>query len=244
MSKGPRKVRVALTYTVELEVSDPRYDNAMIQADVHSEANRFSVSPSELRLVVDNAFRGDVVKVPAQYTTLTCGHCGSVESFDAAAKVDHTCSKCRQNWDQDDNAAENMLIAFGVLSTLPDKAGGPTPEEKKSKKALEGSRYDRAIQKRSANQRLLGLAERVLDLEKSGASDAEISAARAEFEQACAELRGPGKSKASSAQLDTTPPSSERAGDASKAARAREKGRALKSRDAADEKEANADAEE
>lgn len=85
--------------------------------------NRFMAAPSELRDVLVNAFRGEFVKVPAQYTTLTCSHCGSVQSFDAAVAVNHTCTACNKTWDQDDNACENMLMVFnGGDFNRPSKA--------------------------------------------------------------------------------------------------------------------------
>lgn len=50
-----------------------------------------------------------VVKVPSPYTTRQCHVCGAVDNFDAASWVVHTCSVCGTIWDQDYNAASNLL---------------------------------------------------------------------------------------------------------------------------------------
>lgn len=65
-------------------------------------------APSELRLVLVNAF-GGAEKVPAHDTTRTCNACESVQQWDQAAEISHTCSACGVRWDQDANAALNIL---------------------------------------------------------------------------------------------------------------------------------------
>ncbi|MDP2949729.1 MAG: zinc ribbon domain-containing protein, partial [Chloroflexota bacterium] len=50
-----------------------------------------------------------VVKVPAQYTTQECSYCANREQFDARKEVRHRCSRCGGEWDQDENAARNLL---------------------------------------------------------------------------------------------------------------------------------------
>lgn len=55
-----------------------------------------------------------IVEVPAKKTTLTCAECGSEEKWDHR-KLDHTCSACGKTWDQDFNAAKNIL-ARGLAS--------------------------------------------------------------------------------------------------------------------------------
>lgn len=50
-----------------------------------------------------------VVKLPSAYTTKRCHVCGHVEKFDSAKQVMHTCSACGALWDQDENAARNLL---------------------------------------------------------------------------------------------------------------------------------------
>lgn len=70
---------------------------------------RFVASTHELRDCLINAFGGDFVKVPAEYTTQICSFCGSLEKWDQKTEVEHTCSACGTKWDQDDNACRNLL---------------------------------------------------------------------------------------------------------------------------------------
>jgi hypothetical protein len=73
-------------------------------------ANRQRIAISELRLCLVNAFTGARVdKVSAVDSTHICHACGALEEFDAAAKVDHTCSGCATTWDQDKNACCILL---------------------------------------------------------------------------------------------------------------------------------------
>jgi transposase len=74
--------------------------------------NRFRASTSELRMVVLNAFSsrgGSSGKVNPVDSTHICRVCGSVEHFDAAAYITHTCSGCGEVWDQDENAARVLF---------------------------------------------------------------------------------------------------------------------------------------
>lgn len=97
---------------VVLEKFDLR-DFAKKNRDKHeNEEARYSrvvVAPSELRGCLVQAFRGAVEYVPAEYTTKTCAECGSVQEWDQAEEVEHTCTVCGSHWDQDDNAARNLL---------------------------------------------------------------------------------------------------------------------------------------
>ncbi len=68
---------------------------------------------SKLRGAIKNAcsMRGVVyLEVPAAYTTRVCHACGSVEKWDQRELV-HTCGGCGVTWDQDANAADNILRA-------------------------------------------------------------------------------------------------------------------------------------
>ena len=64
-------------------------------------------------LVQDGASPND-----AKDTTSTCSLCGSLEEWDQATELVHKCSNCREEWDQDENAARNILArreqALGV----------------------------------------------------------------------------------------------------------------------------------
>jgi Putative transposase DNA-binding domain len=49
-----------------------------------------------------------VVLRPAANTTITCHHCNAVNTWNRAVLM-HRCSECNRLWDQDVNAAENLL---------------------------------------------------------------------------------------------------------------------------------------
>lgn len=53
---------------------------------------------------------GAAVAMPAQYTTADCATCGSREQVDGEV-LSHRCSQCAELWDQDRNAAKNLLLA-------------------------------------------------------------------------------------------------------------------------------------
>lgn len=50
---------------------------------------------------------GEIVKVPAQYTTAKCKVCGSVQKWNRKI-LRHRCTACGAEWDQDENAATNI----------------------------------------------------------------------------------------------------------------------------------------
>lgn len=69
---------------------------------------------SRFRLALQNACQRAgvaVVKRAAAYTTLTCHACGTVEEFNPARELRHRCSVCGMLWDQDVNAAKNLMGA-------------------------------------------------------------------------------------------------------------------------------------
>ena len=73
---------------------------------------RVLASVSILRLAIEHAALREgvtVTKLPAARTTATCHGCGSLERFDQAAELVHRCGACGLVWDQDDNAAINLL---------------------------------------------------------------------------------------------------------------------------------------
>lgn len=81
-----------------------------------SRHNRVIAAPSEFRMVLNNAFTrvgGYVLSVDPAHTTTTCHACSSIEEFDQAADLSHRCSKCGVVWDQDENAARNLLARQG-----------------------------------------------------------------------------------------------------------------------------------
>lgn len=75
-------------------------------------AHRVVAAVSDLRTCLRQAFLargGRVVEVSAVDTTRTCHVCASVETWDQAADLVHTCARCGATWDQDDNATRNLL---------------------------------------------------------------------------------------------------------------------------------------
>ncbi len=77
-----------------------------------AKSNRQLVSTGEFRSVLINAVTargGEIVKVSAVNSTRECSACGFVNTFDAAENLCHTCTKCGVRWDQDPNAATNLL---------------------------------------------------------------------------------------------------------------------------------------
>lgn len=88
------------------------------QAPAHQ---RVMVGCYELRGTVKNTAAREgvhVIAYPAEYTTLTCAECGDVGDWNTAPKVEHTCEACGATWDQDANAAKNLLAS--VETTLDD----------------------------------------------------------------------------------------------------------------------------
>lgn len=78
-----------------------------------SRSSRQSVSPSEFRGALVNACRRlgtSVVKLPARNTTRKCHLCGYEKAWDAAEAILHACAGCGRTWDQDYNAAVNLLL--------------------------------------------------------------------------------------------------------------------------------------
>lgn len=113
------------------EVEDPSENET-------SRHSRQLASISELRKCLELGFTsrgGQMIEVDAAYTTKACHACGAMEEWDQAADLLHGCA-CGVVWDQDENAARNLL-----------KLGRETPavthEERPSK--WRGARKQAAI---------------------------------------------------------------------------------------------------
>jgi hypothetical protein len=77
--------------------------------------NRREAALSEFRQAFINAFireGGRVIHVDPAYTTQKCYECGYTGKWDAAIAIDHTCESCGKTWDQDRNAALNILSLY------------------------------------------------------------------------------------------------------------------------------------
>src|SRR5882724_4703737 len=61
-------------------------------------------------------------------TTRECHRCGQLCEWDQAADLTHTCEHCGATWDQDDNAALNLL-ARGVTSIETEAAARKTESQ-------------------------------------------------------------------------------------------------------------------
>lgn len=79
-----------------------------------SRGRRFQASLHELfACIADAAGRSgtELTEMDPAYTTQRCAFCGYTEVFDAAGQVSHVCTGCGRSWDQDINAAMNLLRA-------------------------------------------------------------------------------------------------------------------------------------
>jgi hypothetical protein len=127
--------------TIVLEKFDLRNVAKRAKAEDAKEAhptarhNRHASALSEFRLVLRSAVArqgGKVVLVPAAGTTMECHLCGHAEPWDAAPKIMHTCEGCGRTWDQDENAARNMLARFARGEVVKDDDSeseeGPFPD--------------------------------------------------------------------------------------------------------------------
>lgn len=63
----------------------------------------------------------ETVRVPSRDTTRTCHVCGHLNTFPDPADMVQTCDDCGRSWDQDDNAAENLLRAEAASSEVVDE---------------------------------------------------------------------------------------------------------------------------
>lgn len=98
-------------------------------------SNRVLASCSTLRKYLTET-ASKVTFVPAPNTTRMCQRCESVEHWDQAAEVWHDCSKCGASWDQDQNAAANMLrLSLTPTASSVDIAAAKDSRWSKVKKA-------------------------------------------------------------------------------------------------------------
>jgi len=98
------------------------------EADFVPKTYRDAASSGLLLSTLLQQGRAEVVKIPAAGTTKVCHVCGSEENFDRQ-KLDHRCGGCGVSWDQDYNAAMNLLARFAGRTDAGQD--GPAPAKKK-----------------------------------------------------------------------------------------------------------------
>lgn len=144
-----RRYRIIVIEQFDLRplASRPEVDEAAIPLETAARANRVVVAIDTLRqaLLIAAPRRGvQIVAVPAMNTTRTCHVCGSVESWDQAREVAHTCAVCGTTWDQDVCAAVNLLRLWRERpseATILVAARGPA--ESQTYAAITGGRWGR-----------------------------------------------------------------------------------------------------
>lgn len=67
--------------------------------------HRSRAALSELRAALCDAFGEDLAVADAADATRRCHHCGHLSPRDSAHCLEHTCERCGESWDQDENAA-------------------------------------------------------------------------------------------------------------------------------------------
>jgi ssDNA-binding Zn-finger/Zn-ribbon topoisomerase 1 len=120
----------------ELPGKDDKPDTYVEKA---ARPNRFKSALSELRSELTTAAKAHgsiIVKVASEYTTMECAECGHIEEFDAAKSIWNTCPKCKNTWDQDENAAKNIFRALECLKKDKKKISTKLTASERRAKAL------------------------------------------------------------------------------------------------------------
>jgi transposase len=86
--------------------------------DTAARLYRHVAAPGTLAQMIEQRFAATLRVNPA-YTTMVCHQCGSREEFDAARHLRHQCQSCGAAWDQDFNAARNLLASGQVVAETP-----------------------------------------------------------------------------------------------------------------------------
>lgn len=82
-------------------------------------------APAELRAELKRAAaRYGAILIKAKADSVTCHECGAACTYDRAASIKHTCEHCGAIWDQDFNAAKNMLRGYKDERLGDDKEPG------------------------------------------------------------------------------------------------------------------------
>lgn len=108
--------------------------------DVEIRAARYNNRMACLSSLVE-AVKDTCVKMPKlklKHITQTCSYCDELNSFDAADRIHHTCTNCGRLWDQDVNAARNLLLAQQSL----EASATPSKKQKKKKSRSQDAEFD------------------------------------------------------------------------------------------------------
>jgi transposase len=135
--------RMAETYaTLYLEDFDlrevaERPDAESEEIVTASSGYRQMASPSLFRAALLNACRREgvrIAKLDAALTTRACQDCGYDGKWDQAESLMHRCERCGALWDQDQNAAANLLARglSGSTENQQDSGGKPGSQEDRS----------------------------------------------------------------------------------------------------------------
>jgi len=109
----------------------------------------------ELRMMFVQAFLargGTVVWVDARMTTQRCFECGCLEPWDAIPEVDHVCVECGAKWDQDANAARNIMRLYRNDETLKMIDGSVPVEPKMSRRQKGRKKGKKIVQQRKSQE--------------------------------------------------------------------------------------------
>lgn len=93
---------------------------------------RTLAAPSTLQGALSAAFAGDLSTRPAVNITRRCHVCHRLCRWDQALELEHTCEHCGAHWDQDQNAALNLLAtppASGEVVSTEEEPDQALPSE-------------------------------------------------------------------------------------------------------------------
>lgn len=81
----------------------------------------------------------DLIEAEPAWTTQTCHVCQAPAPFDAATQLTHTCTACNATWDQDLNAAHNLLRAARSAPAQENRSRKKKPNKTGRKGAREAT---------------------------------------------------------------------------------------------------------
>lgn len=115
--------------------------------------NRVLAAPSEFRLALISAAPSNgclALKAPCARTTLDCHICHAKEEWDTAPEVMHTCPN-GHTWDQDYNAARNLLAKYASGDVVPVKSPS-VPKRDEAKKASRSQTAGQTSEKKGLSE--------------------------------------------------------------------------------------------